>query len=67
MTTATLDRTANQSERLLTQDEVADWLQVTTRTLKRWRDEGKGPRHQRVQNMIRYRRSDIESWLDLQR
>ena len=67
MTTATLDRTASQTERLLTQDEVANWLQVTTRTLKRWRDEGKGPRHQRVQHLIRYRKSDVESWLNSQR
>ena len=51
-------------ERLLTSEEVADWLRIKERTLRLWRDSGKGPRAQRVGAMIRYRQSDVQRWLD---
>ena len=62
MNTSTLER----PEKLLTADEVADWLRVKERTLRMWRDTGKGPRSQRVGVLIRYRQSDVQRWLDEQ-
>jgi excisionase family DNA binding protein len=52
---------------LLTQQQLADELQVSVRTLERWRQEGTGPAFIRVGRSPRYRRSDIDAWLEQQR
>jgi excisionase family DNA binding protein len=49
---------------LLTIDEVADWLGKPKNTLYAWHSRGKGPRAIRVGNTLRYRRSEVERWLD---
>jgi excisionase family DNA binding protein len=49
---------------LLTPDEVAHWLGKPKATLYAWRSRGIGPRGIRVGNALRYRRSDVERWLD---
>jgi excisionase family DNA binding protein len=54
-------------EELLTQRQLAEELQVSLRTLERWRQEGTGPAFIRVGRSPRYRRSDIDAWLDRQR
>jgi excisionase family DNA binding protein len=55
------------TERLLTQQQLADELQVSLRTLERWRQEGTGPAFIRVGRSPRYRRADIDAWLERQR
>lgn len=50
-------------EKLLTTKEAADMLGLKANTLERWRTFGTGPAYERVGNAIRYRPSDIESWL----
>jgi excisionase family DNA binding protein len=55
------------AEELLTQKQLADELQVSLRTLERWRQEGSGPAFIRVGRSPRYRRSDIDAWLERQR
>lgn len=50
---------------LLTVDQVSDWLGVPKGTLYQWRSRSRGPRAIKVGNGIRYRRSEIESFLDL--
>lgn len=50
---------------LLTVDQVSDWLGVPKGTLYQWRSRRRGPRAIKVGNGIRYRRSEIESYLDL--
>ena len=54
-------------EALLTQQQLADELQITVRTLERWRQEGTGPAFIRVGRSPRYRRADIDAWLERQR
>jgi excisionase family DNA binding protein len=49
---------------LLTPDEVARWLGKPKATLYAWRSRGRGPRGIRVGNALRYRRSEVERWLD---
>ncbi|PZF85850.1 helix-turn-helix transcriptional regulator [Micromonospora deserti] len=49
---------------LLTIDDVAVWLGKPKNTLYAWHSRGKGPRAIRVGNTLRYRRSEIERWLD---
>jgi excisionase family DNA binding protein len=52
---------------LLTQQQLAEELQVSVRTLERWRREGTGPPWVRVGRSPRYRRQDIDRWLEATR
>ena len=45
-------------------DEVADYLGVPRATLYGWRYKGTGPRAMRVGRHLRYRRADVEAWLE---
>lgn len=49
---------------LLTIDEVAAWIRKPKATLYSWRSRGLGPPAIRVGNMLRYRRSEVEQWLE---
>ena len=51
-------------EPLLTLDDVAAYLGVPKGTLYRWRVDGKGPRAIRFGKHVRFRRSEVEPWLD---
>lgn len=44
----------------LTTRETADWLRVGTKTLERWRMEGRGPRFHKVGKLCNYRLDDLE-------
>ena len=53
-----------QSEsELLTTEDLAGRLKVSIATIESWRSNGEGPRYVRVVKAIRYRWSDVESWL----
>jgi excisionase family DNA binding protein len=54
------------ASKLLTLQEVADYLSIPAATLYAWRHKGTGPRGIRVGRHIRYRESDLEAWLDEQ-
>lgn len=49
---------------LLTADQVAQWLGKPKATLYAWRTRGRGPRGIKVGGDLRYRRSDVEAYLD---
>lgn len=49
---------------LMTQRQTADYLGKVERTLERWRRDGVGPRYLRVGRTIRYRRADVDAWLN---
>jgi excisionase family DNA binding protein len=57
----------HMTDKLLTQQQLADELEVSLRTLERWRQEGTGPTFIRVGRSPRYRRADIDAWLERQR
>lgn len=48
---------------LLTEDETADALRISVRTLQAWRLKEAGPAFVRVGRAIRYRRGDIKDWI----
>jgi hypothetical protein len=48
---------------LLTQDEVAELLKLSVRTVERLRTSGRGPKFRRILHSIRYRPEDVQSWL----
>lgn len=54
------------NDRLLTIKEVADYLGVPVTTLYQWRYRGKGPPGLRVGRHVRYRRSDVDDWVENQ-
>lgn len=47
--------------------ELADDLGVSVRTVQRWRCEGGGPPFHKLKGACRYRRSDVEKWLETTR
>jgi predicted DNA-binding transcriptional regulator AlpA len=49
---------------LLSVEDVALWLGKPKATLYAWHSRGLGPRAIRVGNVLRYRRSEVERWLD---
>jgi len=52
---------------LLSEQEVAAWLGVSLRTLRRWRlEHGYGPPIVRVGRFVRYRRGEVEAWIEEQ-
>jgi excisionase family DNA binding protein len=51
-------------DELLDTREAARLLNVTQSAMRRWIREGRGPRYVRVSRLIRYRRSDLESWIE---
>lgn len=59
-------RSGEAPDRLLTVDEVAQWLGKPKATLYVWRTRRLGPRGIKVGNALRYRRSDVEAWLEQQ-
>ncbi|MGX7680097.1 helix-turn-helix transcriptional regulator [Jatrophihabitans sp. DSM 45814] len=56
-------KTKNE-ERLMTISDVAEHLQVPIATLCSWRSRGDGPRGFRIGRHVRYRRADLDAWID---
>jgi excisionase family DNA binding protein len=53
-------------DRLLTMQEVAEFLGVPVATIYQWRHHGRGPRGIKVGRHIRYRRADVDAWVEQQ-
>jgi excisionase family DNA binding protein len=58
--------TLTETEPLMTPQEVADFLAMPVLTLQTWRAKRTGPRVYRVGRHVRYRREDVEAWLEKQ-
>lgn len=54
------------AEKLMTAQEVSDFLGVPVATLYRWRGHGQGPRSARIGRGLRYKASDVEQWVEKQ-
>jgi excisionase family DNA binding protein len=50
-------------ERLLSAQELADYLDVPLKTIYAWRYRGQGPRGFRVGRHVRFRLSDVHHWV----
>ena len=48
---------------LLTEQEAAELLNVSVRTLQDWRVTSDGPPFARVGRLVRYRRDSLHAWL----
>jgi len=49
---------------MLREHRVADYLNVSVRTLQNWRMFSKGPKFVKIGRAVRYKRADVETWLD---
>ena len=52
------------NEKLMTLPELAKFLDIPSATLYQWRYRGEGPPSIKVGRHVRYRRSDVDAWLD---
>ena len=59
-------QTPHANDELLTLPEVADLVRVLVATLRYWRHLGSGPQSFRIGRTVRYWRSDVLQWLELQ-
>lgn len=55
------------ADRLLTTQELADYLGVPVSTVYTWRARGTAPEAVRVGRYTRYRMSAVSTWLDARR
>ncbi len=51
-------------DRLLTVQDLADYLDVPVATIYAWRYRRQGPQGFRVGKHLRFRRSDVERWIE---
>ncbi|MFD6178756.1 MULTISPECIES: helix-turn-helix transcriptional regulator [unclassified Isoptericola] len=58
-----IDR-ATTRRRLMTPDELAEYLGVSLHCVYAWSSRGGGPNVVRVGARLRYRPDDVEAWLD---
>jgi excisionase family DNA binding protein len=52
-----------EEERLMSERELARYLNLSLRTVQRWRAEGKGPPVLWAHNRPRYRKAEVDAWL----
>lgn len=50
----------------MTLQELAEFLNKPVQTLYAWRHHGTGPRGIKVGRTVRYRRADVDAWLEAQ-
>jgi excisionase family DNA binding protein len=53
-------------DELMTTEQVATYLTVPVPTIYQWRLRGGGPTAIRVGRHLRFRRSEVDAWLDAQ-
>ncbi len=47
--------------------QLSEWLGIAMPTIYTWRHRGEGPPAYKLNNRVRFRRSDVELWLEDQR
>ena len=56
----------NSEQNTLTSKKAAYYLGISEAALRLWRSRGEGPRHFKAgEKLIRYRRTDLDSWIEL--
>lgn len=49
---------------LINQESAAERLGVSVRTLEKWRSTGDGPQYVKMSRLVRYKTSDIDSFIN---
>ena len=53
----------NPMTNLLTTEQVAEYLQVSPSTIRRWRANGTGPTPTRIGRQVRYHITHVHAWI----
>lgn len=53
-----------KDDKLMTEQEAAEFLNVQNRTLQSWRLRGGGPRFVKLSTMVRYRAVDLQEFVN---
>jgi predicted DNA-binding transcriptional regulator AlpA len=61
--TTTTDSLPERPE-ILNEMEVAEFVNMSVATMRRWRLLRTGPKYLKIGSAVRYRRADLEAWLD---
>jgi len=61
---ATRNQTSTTPREYLNAEQTANLLQIPERTLADWRYRDIGPAFVRTGRSVRYRRSDLDAWLE---
>lgn len=59
-----LEGLAKESQKIMDEDAAAEYLSVSSGTLRIWRSKGRGPKYRKIGRMIRYDKSDLDVWLN---
>ena len=49
---------------LLNEHDVAAYFRVSVQTVRKWGYEGNGPKYLKIGASVRYRREDLDEWLN---
>lgn len=52
---------------LITEQELAEWLRRSPATLRNWRTRREGPAHIKTRGSVVYARQDVVDWLNANR
>ena len=52
------------NENALNERQAAKYLGVSAGTLRLWRSENRSPRYFRAGKLIRFRRADLDAWIE---
>lgn len=56
---------ASEQQNTFTPRQAAQYIGVSDAALRLWRSEGRGPRFFRAgEKLIRYRKSDLDAWIE---
>jgi hypothetical protein len=55
---------ASDAPELLNEHQVAEFLNMSVASVRRWRLFSKGPKYLKIGAAVRYRREDVETWLN---
>lgn len=47
-----------------TPTQAGEYLQIPVETLRRWRGIGTGPRYAKIGRHIRYRKAELDRWIE---
>lgn len=53
-----------EEKSVLNSRQAATYLGCSDSVLRLWRSQGQGPRYFRAGKLIRYRRADLDSWIE---
>lgn len=59
-----MNQRAHRPITLMDEADLAELLEISVRTLQKWRHEGGGPRYVKLGRMVRYDWEDVMDWLE---